>query len=177
VTAGREFDELAAQVDRMSRGLRRMPAQSRQYMDDQMRRVGDRIARQIDQAAGSVPRPGRVYAVALRRGGIKVAPGRGDMKITIGGAASSGIGRLKMRDIVGGAEFGGYGRVTTYTQRRRGGNTQVTRPTTRQFGHPNPEGRFIYPTWNREHGPALQAWADAVEAMIDDYWQNVAAHA
>lgn len=172
-----EYDDMARQVAAMNKALRRMPAESRAFMDDEMRVVGDRIARLIDREAGSVPRPARRYATALRQGGIKVQPGRGDLKIVIGGGARSGIGRLTMRQLVGGAEFGGSARWTTYTQRRKGRTHKVTRRTTKQFGKHNPEGRFVYPTWNREHGPALDAWADAVSRMLDNYWDNVAAHA
>lgn len=168
---------MARQIEQISRALRRMPAASRAYMDDEMRKTGDAIARQIDRNAGSVPKPGGRYARALRNGGIKVQPGRGDLKITIGGGGPSGIGRLTMRQIVAGAEFGGGKRLTTYTQRRRTGAVRVTRHTTRQFGRPAKEGRFIYPTWQREQAPALDKWAAAVAQMLDDYWLNVAAHA
>lgn len=170
------LEDVRRQLAGMQRNLRSLPAASRAQMDAEARTIGDRIARKIDTAAGSVPAPGRTYAVALRRGGIKVKPGRGELQIVIGGAARSGIGRMSMRDIVAGAEFGARGRWTTYPQRRRSRTTRVTRRTTVQFGRFAPDGRFIYPTWNTEAPKALEDWAAAVERTIVAYWENVAAH-
>jgi hypothetical protein len=168
------ISDLRAQLARMNRQLRRLPAASRQALDDEARIIGDRVARRIDAAAGSVPRPGGTYARALRRGGIQVKPGRGELAIVIGGARASGIGRLSMRAIVGGAEFGGGKRVTAYMQRRRSGAVTVRRPVTRQFGRHVADGRFAHPTWEREAPAALEAWAAAVARTIDGYWQEVA---
>lgn len=162
------------QLERLMQLMRRMPAASRQAMDDEARVIGDRIARAMDQATGSVPYPGRVFATRMRAGGIQVKPGRGELQIVVGGARASGIGRLKMRDLVLGAEFGGGGRVTAYSQRRRRATVHVRRRVTTQFGRHAPDGRFAYPTWNTEAPAALEDWAAAVERTIVDYWQEVA---
>jgi hypothetical protein len=166
--------DLSRQLTAMTRQLRRLPAASRAAMDDEARVIGDRIARRIDQAAGAVPRPGGTYARALRRGGIQVKPGRGDLQIVVGGARPSGIGRMSMRQIVWAAEMGGGKRTTSYRQRRRRSTTTVRRATTRQFGRHVAAGRFVYPTWKTEAPAALEAWAAAVDATIDAYWQEVA---
>lgn len=176
MTAATDLDETRRQVESMMRALRRMPAESRRFMDEEMLKTGDRIARRIDQEAGSVPYPGRVYATALRRGGIRVYPGRGELQIKIGGATRAGIGRLTMRQIVMGAEFGGGARRTRYTQRRKSGPVTVVRATTRQFGRHVTEGRFVHPTWLTEGPRALEDWSDAVAEMLERYWTDVMAH-
>lgn len=171
---GGDLDKLRRQVGQMMRDLRRMPAAIRKAMDDEAQAIGDRTARRIDQAAGSVPHPGRVYAVALRRGGIRVKPGRGELQIVIGGPAASGIGRMSMRQIAAAAEFGGGGRRARYVQRHARRSVEVTRHVTHQFGRPAAGGRFVYPTWEAMSGANLDAWVAAVDRVLDDYWQGVA---
>lgn len=170
------LEDVRRQLAVMQRNLRSLPAASRAQMDAESKIIGDRIARLIDARTGSVPAPGRVYATALRRGGIKVKPGRGDLQIVIGGATRSGIGRMTMRDLVAGAEFGAAGRWSTYPQRRRRAQATVTRRATLQFGRYVKGGRFIYPTWTEQAPRALEDWAAAVSRTLDTYWDNVAAH-